>query len=77
MGFIRLLELAGCFDDQVQFFYQRIAGWAVHQMGTLFYRARVFHFRQAVLQLNAIHTNLSPSRPRLKLPTQLLTPLIT
>jgi hypothetical protein len=39
-------------------------------MGTLFHIAAVFYFRQALLQLNAIH-NLSPSLPRLTFLPQL------
>jgi hypothetical protein len=34
-------------------------------VGTLLNAAAIFHFRQALLQLNAIH-NLSPSHPQLK-----------
>src|SRR6202166_5213041 len=46
-------------------------------MSTLFHGASIFHFRQAVLQLNAIHANLSPSTLPLKLRLQLLTPCST
>src|SRR5258708_3689165 len=51
-------------DDQIQFSDQRGARRATPEMGALIDAAAVFHFRQALLQLNAIH-NLSPSLPRL------------
>jgi len=60
-GFLDSAQVARGGGDQLQFPDQGGTLETGFQMSLLFGAAAVFDFRQAVLQLNAIHTALSPS----------------